>query len=52
MRRVAVSLAAFASKEVRIGMVSTYWEMIPVHGLVEFVPAVDYHFCLKLPATF
>ena len=27
-------------------------EMILVCGLVKFVPAVAYHFCLNLPATF
>ena len=27
-------------------------EIILVSGLVKFVPAVAYHFCLNLPATF
>ena len=28
------------------------WEIVHVCGLVMFVPAAAYHFCLSLPATF
>ena len=51
LRRFPRSIGSFQTGEKECEIILGP-EIIHVNGLVRFVPAVAYHFCLKLPATF